>query len=55
VHCPPPVSWRLVEGSAEQVYSWVATVDKLLRKAMATVGRDVLHLIRVVKEKKEVT
>jgi hypothetical protein len=34
-----------MEGSVEQVYSWVATAIKLLRKAMATVGRDVLHLI----------
>jgi hypothetical protein len=43
----PPISWRHVEGSVEQACSWVAIVDRLLREAMAVVGRDILHPIRV--------
>jgi hypothetical protein len=33
-----PISWRQVENSVEQACSCVATMDKLLRGAMAMVG-----------------
>jgi hypothetical protein len=48
-----PASWRQVEGSAEQVCSWVAVVDRLPWEAMAVVGRYILQLVWVVfKERK---
>jgi hypothetical protein len=43
----PPVSWKQMEGSAEHTCLWVPVVDRLLREAMAMVGRDILHPIQV--------
>jgi hypothetical protein len=49
---PPPVSWRQVEGSAEQACSRVVATDKLLWEVMAMVGQYILHPIRVSLKKR---
>jgi hypothetical protein len=50
----PPVSWRQVEGSAEQSRLRVATTDRLLREAMAMIVCNVLHPVWVSLKKKNV-
>jgi hypothetical protein len=44
----PPINWRHVEGSVEQVCSRVATVDRLLWEMIAMGGQDILHPIWVI-------
>jgi hypothetical protein len=51
----PPVSWRQVEGSAEQSRLRVATTDRLLREAMAMIVCNVLHPVWVSLKKKMFT
>jgi hypothetical protein len=41
----PPTSRRQVGNSVEQACSRVTATDRLLREAIAMVGRDILHLI----------
>jgi hypothetical protein len=43
----PPISWRRVEGSVEQVCSRVTVADRLLWEAMTMVCWDILHPIQV--------
>jgi hypothetical protein len=49
---PPSVSWRQVEGSAEQACSRVVATDKLLWEVMAMVDRYILHPIWVSLKKR---
>jgi hypothetical protein len=49
----PPVSWGQVMNITEQACSWVAATKRLLWEVMATISRDVLHIIWVSLKKKE--
>jgi hypothetical protein len=51
---PLPIDWRLVGGDAEFTCLRVATVERLLHETLASIYRNILHLIRVSlkKEKK---
>jgi hypothetical protein len=43
----PPVKWGQVENNMEQACSQVEAVKRMLQEMLATVGRDILHPIRV--------
>jgi hypothetical protein len=47
---PLPASWRQVAGGALLMCSWVATVVRLLKEVLATVGQDVLQQAQVSPE-----
>jgi hypothetical protein len=48
----PPIIWRWVESKAELACSQVATTEWLLHQTLASVHRNILHLIQVSLRKK---
>jgi hypothetical protein len=48
----PPINWRWVENEGESTCSQVATMERLLHKALASVRHDILHLVWVSLRKK---
>jgi hypothetical protein len=50
----PPINWVQVENNIEQVCLQVTSANRLLQRALAMVGRDILYLIQVsLKQKKK--
>jgi hypothetical protein len=47
----PPINWRRVENEAESACSQVATMEWLLHETLASVHRNILHLVQVSSEK----
>jgi hypothetical protein len=48
---PPPISWKRVEDEAKFIFSYVATVERLLHETLASVHRNILCLIQVSLER----
>jgi hypothetical protein len=44
---PPPINWRQVENEAKSMSSQVATTERLLHEALASVHHNILHPVWV--------